>query len=75
MEVKKVKRILTIIFAALFTALIVVFPSFSAIIQSQCKCHIYTDTSFNKLVQNATDPFTIEQIFNHTLNATAIFLS
>ena len=43
MEGKKVKRALSIVFAALFTAILVVFPSFSAIIQSHCKCHTYSN--------------------------------
>ena len=73
MEAKKVKRVLSIIFAALFTALIVVFPSFSAIIQSQCKCHIYTDMYYNELIQNVTDSFTFVQNLSHTLNSSDIF--
>ena len=62
MEAKNVKHALSIIFAALFTALIVVFPSFSAVIQSQCKCHIYTDTYYDQLIQNRTESLTFVQI-------------
>ena len=72
MEAKNVKRALSIIFAALFTALIVVFPSFSAIIQSQCKCHIYTDTYYDQLIQNITESLTFVQNLSHTLNTSDI---
>ena len=73
MEAKNVKCVLSIIFAALFTALIVVFPSFSAIIQSQCKCHIYTDTYYNQLIENITESLTLVQNLSHTLNTSDIF--
>ena len=43
MDSKKVKHALTIVFAALFTAILIVFPSFSAIIQSHCRCHTYAN--------------------------------
>ena len=74
MEAKKVKRVLSIIFAALFTALIVVFPSFSAIIQSQCKCHVYTNTYFDELAQNLTESFTFVQNFTNTSNSSGLFI-
>lgn len=55
MESKKVKRVLTILFAALFSAIIIVFPSFSAIIQSHCKCHTYAEIyHVDPLRQNIT---------------------
>ena len=43
MDSKKVKRALTIVFAALFTVILIVFPSFSAIVQSHCRCHTYAN--------------------------------
>ena len=43
MDSKKVKHALTIVFAALFTVILIVFPSFSAIIQSHCRCHTYAN--------------------------------
>ena len=73
-EAKKVKCVLSIIFAALFTALIVVFPSFSAIIQSQCKCHIYTNAYYDELMENITDSFMYIQNLMDTSNSSNIFL-
>ena len=63
MEAKKVKRILSIIFAAQFTTLIVVFPSCSVIILSQCKFITYTNIYHDVLMQNLSDTFNVSDTF------------
>ena len=50
MESKKVKHALTIAFATLFTAILIVFPNFSAITQSHCKCQTYATIFHHDLV-------------------------
>ena len=50
MESKKAKHALTIVFGALFTPILIVFPSFSAIIQSHCKCQTYATIYHDDLV-------------------------
>ena len=73
MDVKKIKRVLSVIFVALFTVIIVVFPSFSAIIQSQCKCHSYTNIYHDLLMQNLSSTLNISDIFL-ALNRSDFFL-
>ena len=70
---KKIKHVLSIVFAALFTVIIVVFPSFSAIIQSQCKCHSYTNIYHDLLMHNLSNTLNISDIFL-ALNNSDIFL-
>ena len=50
MESKKVKCALTIVYAALFTAILIAFSNFSAIIQSHCKCITYATIYHDDLV-------------------------
>ena len=65
MDNKKVKPALSVMFAALFTALIVKLPTFTGIFHSHCKCHTFVsvyhkDTSLHHL--NYT--FNISDIWN-----------
>ena len=69
MDTKKVKRVLTVVFAAFFTAILIVLPSLSALLQTHCMCH--TKAAFYQhglLIRkynytlNFTDPLNITEI-------------